>query len=184
MGVDKAGLEVGGRTLLESAIGILRPLCDEVLLATGPAPRHVELGLPVVLDRVADGGPLAGLEAALEAARHERALVIAVDMPHLSGDLLARIAERAERDDCDALLARGPDGVEPLCAAYHVRVAPAARAALDAGDRRMVALFAHSAGAFRPRLETFDVDAGGELANVNTSEDLDRARGLVGGGRA
>ncbi len=184
MGSDKAALEVGGQTLLERAVAALRPICDEVLLATGSAARYPECGLPVVLDRAPDLGPLAGLEAALAAARYERLLVVAVDMPALEPDDLARLAERAERDDCDVLLVSSAAGVEPLCGVYHTRVAPAVRAALDAGDRRMIALFAHDwTDGRRPRLESLDAAEfarAGVLENVNTATDLDRARGAIG----
>ncbi len=180
MGFDKAALEVGGVTLLERAVAALRPLCDEVLLATGSAPRYLELGLPIVLDRAPDLGPLAGLEAALEAARFERVIVIAVDMPAVEHALLAELAERSERDDCDVLLISSTAGVEPLCGVYHRRVAPAVRAALDAEERRMTALFSHPlADGRRPRLESLDAAQcghAGALANVNTAADLDMAR--------
>ena len=184
MGFDKAALELGGRTLLERALASLRPLCDEVLLATGSTPRYLELGLPLVLDRASDLGPLAGLEAALEAARFERVLVIAVDMPAVESALLRQIAERAERDDCDVLLLASAAGVEPLCGAYHTRVAPAVRAALDADERRMTAVFRHPLSDGRPpRLEVLDAEPLGHaraLANVNTSADLVRARAEFG----
>lgn len=177
MGHDKAALEVGGATLLERALATLRPVCDEVLLATGASPRYVELGMPIVLDRAPDLGPLAGLEAALSAARRERVVVLAVDMPNVDSELIELLCERAERDDCDALLAASADGVEPLCGVYHVRLRAAARAALDAGERRMTAVFAHAlADGRRPRLETHDAECASALENVNTSDDLDRVR--------
>jgi molybdopterin-guanine dinucleotide biosynthesis protein A len=187
MGRDKAELEVGGCTLLERALGVARTTCDEVLLAAGPSPRYVDHGVRVILDRAPDLGPLAGLEAALDAARAQRVLFLAVDMPAVEADLARALFDRAERDDCDALLLRGPGGVEPLCGVYHVRVLPAVRAALDAGERRMVALFTHAlADGRRARLDVFDpAGCGGAEAarNVNTTADLERARAEFDGER-
>lgn len=180
MGADKATLRVGGVTLLERALAALRPVCDELLLATGDAPRYAELGLPVVLDRGPDLGPLAGLEAALEGARYERVLCLAVDMPGVEPALLEMLCARAEREDLDALLLAGDAGVEPLCGVYHTRLAPAARAALDAGERRMTALYSHLlADGRRPVLAVHDAAASGHapaVRNVNTAADLDDAR--------
>jgi len=179
MGSDKAELELGDRRLLDRAIAVLDAVSDEVLLATGATPRYTGRGRPIVLDRAPDLGPLAGLEAALGAAQFERVVVLAVDMPGVDAELLRAACERAERDDCDALLARSSTGNEPLCAVYHTRIAPAVRAALDAGQRRMIAFFDHEfEDGRRPRLDTFDVAQAGSAAsvmNLNTALEFEGA---------
>ncbi len=181
MGSDKAELVLGERRLLDRAIAALDAVCDEVLLATGATPRYETRGRPIVLDRGPDLGPLAGLEAALAAARFERVCVLAVDMPAVDADLVRALFERAERDDCDALVVRSASGVEPLCAVYHTRLAPAVRAALDAGERRMTALFAHPfanahAEDRRPRLDTFDPRIAAVTLNLNTTSEFELAQ--------
>jgi len=184
MGRDKAELELlCGTTFLAHAIATLRPVVDEVLLATGPTPRYVEFGLPVVLDVERDLGPLAGLEAALRAARHERVVVLAVDMPAIDSHVLATLAERAEQNDLDALVLASASGPEPLCGVYHTRLAVCIRSALAAGERRMTALFSYPlADGRRSQLATIDVaecaDRDATL-NVNTAEDLARARAAL-----
>jgi len=181
MGRDKALLELAdGETFLARAIATLRPLVDEVLLATGATPRYTEFGLPIVLDRERDQGPLAGLDAALHAARHERVVVLAVDMPAVGSELLATLAERAERDDLDALVLASANGPEPLCGVYHTRLSVCIRAALAAGERRMTALYSYPlADGSAPRLSTIDASEcadSGAILNVNTVEDLARAQ--------
>ncbi len=180
MGRDKALLELGdGTTFLEQAIATLWPVVDEVLLATGATRRYLEFGLPLVLDRERDQGPLAGLEAALLAARHERVVVLAVDMPAIASGVLATLAEHAEREDLDAVVLASASGPEPLCGVYHRRLACCIRSALDDGERRMTALFAYPlADGRRPRLTTIDAADcadGDATLNVNTTEDLARA---------
>jgi molybdopterin-guanine dinucleotide biosynthesis protein A len=192
MGRDKATIDLAGRTLLERAVAALTPSVDAVLLATGAEPRYAQLGLGCVLDRAPGAGPLAGLEAALAAALAAdsaarapavgaRVAVLAVDMPGVDSALVAALCERAERDDADALLLATESGVEPLCGVYHVRVLPAVRAALDAGERRMTAFTAHPlADGRRPRIETLDPRALGAAhatLNVNDPRDLAAARG-------
>jgi len=97
-GGDKAGIRVGGKTILERVIACLAPQCSRVILnANGDAARFAETGLPVVADRVPDhAGPLAGILAGLDwAADHapEVAWVVSVpsDCPFLPRDLLARL---------------------------------------------------------------------------------------------
>jgi molybdenum cofactor guanylyltransferase len=184
MGVDKAEIELAGRTLLERAVAALAGACDEVLLATGGEPRYPSLGLSVVLDRVPGAGPLAGLEAGLEHARGEWVAALACDMPHADARLFERLHARARERDLDACLYEGPSGVEPLCGVYRRSCLPAVRAALDAGERRVVAFERHPTAEGRaPRVGRLSEDelepelaARRPSANVNTPEDLARER--------
>jgi molybdopterin-guanine dinucleotide biosynthesis protein A len=180
MGADKARLELHGRTLLDHAVAALDRACGEVWLATGDTPRYAELGRRIVLDRSAGLGPLAGLEAALANAPEGWVAILACDMPAVDALLVARLFEAAESGADDAVMLGSSAGVEPLCAVYHTRLAVCARAALDAGDRRMIDLFAHPlADGRRPRYALLDERAlgrDGASANLNTAVDLERAR--------
>jgi molybdopterin-guanine dinucleotide biosynthesis protein A len=141
MGTDKARLELTGKSLLERALGAFEGLATARIIATGRQRRYEELGLPCVLDRRPDGGPLAGLEAGLECA---------CDMPWATPAAFEALL--AEARGADACLLTGPRGAEPLFAVYHARVLPAVRSALDAGERRMISFHApafHAQGGSR-----------------------------------
>src|SRR5260221_24295 len=118
MGADKAALRLAGSTLLEPAAAELDPIATETLLACGTSPRYAELGRPLVLDAYLEGGPLAGLEAALARSRTEWLAAIACDMPRAEGRALLTLLEHAERHGLDACLLETEKGVEPLCAVY------------------------------------------------------------------
>lgn len=182
MGADKARLELEGKSLLERALGAFDGLASARILATGRAPRYPELGLPCVLDRRPDGGPLAGLEAALEwmvqnGAEQGWCLTLACDMPYAAPAAFEALL--AEAQGADACLLAGPRGAEPLFAVYHPRVLRAVRAALDAGERRMIA-FHRGHGAVRVRslpAERLPAPLGLRcLCNVNTPGELERER--------
>ena len=128
MGQDKAHLLVGGRRLLEAAVERVRPLVDDLLLACGAEPRYQELGLPVVLDREAGGGPLLGLEAGLEQAQAGWLLAVACDLPALDHGTLQGLLEAAKGSPCDIVVYSDSKGDEPLCALYHTRTLPFVRA--------------------------------------------------------
>ena len=83
MGSDKAFLEFGGRTLLERAIETVGEVCGVVTIV-GDAAKFASYG-PVVADLYPGCGPLAGIHAALSAFFAELNLVMAVDMPFVSG---------------------------------------------------------------------------------------------------
>ena len=177
MGRDKARIELGGRPLLAHALDVFDALGVPVRLACGAAPRYAEFGRELVLDDVAGAGPLAGLTAGLEAAAGagERWLaVLACDMPRASADVLRRLLERARAEDLDACLAGVERGSQPAYAVYHTRCAVPARAALEAGERRLIAFH----GALRVGVLPLERDAATAL-NVNTPDEL--ARVAAGG---
>jgi molybdopterin-guanine dinucleotide biosynthesis protein A len=203
MGRDKAGLVLGASTLLERAVATVRALTPDVLLACGPRPRYAELGVPLVLDRRADAGPLAGLEAGLSAASADLVLVLACDMPHADRETLAALVEIARRERLDVALVHSDNGLEPLCAVWSTRMAHAVRAALDAGEHNVTRAFDQPlADGTSPRvravspseLPASEIRAGqlprselrrGDLhANVNTPADLERERTARGAGGA
>jgi molybdopterin-guanine dinucleotide biosynthesis protein A len=185
MGVDKAGLALGeGPSFLERAVGLARATCGEVVLACGPAPRHAELGLPLALDAVPDGGPLAGLAAGLAVLRAERAVALPLDMPRLVPGVVEALQERALRDGLDVCFLTGEAGREPLCAVYGRRALPAMERALAAGERRVVSFLEPRHGGAElcvgelPLCEALPGGAdAGCLENVNTPSDLARLRG-------
>ncbi len=174
MGIDKARIAVGGDTLLERAVKTLSELTPRVMLACGATERYADLGLPLCLDRRPDAGPLAGLESALASAREEWILALACDLPRLRAEDLARLIDRARADDLDACYFETSRGLEPLCALYRRACLPAVRAALAAGERRMISFLDHEiAGGARPRIGTVPAEEFAErLVNVNSPEDL------------
>lgn len=180
MGADKALLALGERTLLERAIACLAPHASPVRLACGESERYGAFGLELVCDRRASAGPLAGLEAGLEAASESGAggyvCVLAVDMPRADAQLVARLLAHARANDLDACLLASVGGVEPLCAVYHTRLLPRVRAALDAGERKVTSFFAPEFGADAARVAHLTAGASGAELNLNTPADLERER--------
>jgi molybdenum cofactor guanylyltransferase len=89
MGRDKAFMQVSGETLLARQIRIVREAgADEVFVSGRAGTDYSMFGCPVLTDDFPDTGPLAGIERALVAARHNLILVLAVDLPAMSGMFL------------------------------------------------------------------------------------------------
>ncbi|HYL70638.1 MAG TPA: molybdenum cofactor guanylyltransferase, partial [Candidatus Dormibacteraeota bacterium] len=97
MGRAKAWLEVGDTILLRWVVDRLAPGFAEVITAF-VEPEQIEQPIPyrIVFDRKRAGGPLAGIEAGLLAARLDPVFVIACDMPYVTPDV-ARVAVAASR---------------------------------------------------------------------------------------
>ncbi len=99
----------------------------------GPQARYGELGWPVVEDERPGEGPLGGLLAALGAAREERCLIVACDMPSLTVEALKGLVEQPVA--ADVVMAGSERGGEPLCAVYRTASLPVLRKAFAEGER-------------------------------------------------
>lgn len=140
MGQDKALLELNRQPLAMRMVETLRPVVSEVGLVGSPE-RYRHLGLPVLADREAGKGPVAGIATALAASWFEWNLVVACDLPYLETRFLQLLLEEAADGEWDAVVPRvGPaPGWQPLCAAYHRRALPAFERVL-AGERLKISL--------------------------------------------
>jgi len=176
LGGDKAAVELApGETLLQRALTLVAPLSDDVIVVRRPDQRLATQGARIVTDQPPFEGPLAGILAGLEAARHEWSLVVACDMPFLSAPVVRYLM--ALRPGHDIVVPRLEVGMEPLHALYHRRAAAAIRGALERGEHRLISFYR----ALRVRAVTSDELApfdreGRTFFNINTPEDLQQAR--------
>jgi molybdopterin-guanine dinucleotide biosynthesis protein A len=175
MGSDKARIAFRGRPLAEYTIGVLEEICDEVLVASGDGTRLGWLGRPQVADPLPNAGPLAGLAAGLERARHDLVAVLAVDMPFASADVF-RLLETLWSGE-EALVPETEDGLEPLHAVYAKHAAPGLREALNDGVRAMHEALREIDVRIVREAEWRPADPSGRFAiNVNSPQDLQRLR--------
>ena len=178
-GADKGALVVGGRTIRDRQIDVLRGLVDEIVLIGGPATAgRAGAGLPHVPDLAEGRGPLAGMQAALHHAGDAACtLIVACDLPFLSRPFLAFLLARAQADDAaDVVVPRSGDRLHPLCAAYNRRVREAVDRRVASGALAVQALFDEvRVDVIEPEVvATFDPD-GLMFWNVNTPDEYERA---------
>src|SRR5262245_33197074 len=94
-GQDKAALVVGGQTILARQLSVLGEVSDDILIVGSRQPVPPAGAIRQIGDRVADSGPLGGLDAALSACRSETLIVVACDMPFVSAAFLRHLAALA-----------------------------------------------------------------------------------------
>ena len=171
MGVDKAFLDFEGHTMLDRAIAVLSQTCDAVAIV-GDAAKFAGRGV-VVPDLYSGCGPLAGIHAALTHSSADLNLVMAVDMPSVSPELVEFLFATAAECDAVVVLPRTARGSQPLCAVYRPAFAATAEAALKAGKYKIDALFA---GIAVRAVEDGELASAGfsesMFFNVNTPDDL------------
>jgi molybdopterin-guanine dinucleotide biosynthesis protein A len=177
---------VGATRIVDRVAGALAAAADTLLLvANDDAAAEWLPGARTVADVRPGNGSLGGLHAALAHAE-TAVLVVAWDMPFVTGGLLARLRVLGEAAlDADAVVprVRTERGArpEPLCAYYGPGCLAAVERRLDAGERRLTALL----GDLRVHwLDGAALAAHGEasvlFANVNTRDDLARATARAG----
>ncbi|GAA1505803.1 NTP transferase domain-containing protein [Streptomyces albidochromogenes] len=115
-GVDKPGVRVGGRTLLDRVLGVCGGAGTTVVVGGRRATvRAVEWAR----EEPAGGGPLAALDAGVRRTNAESVLVLSADLPFVRRATVRRLLDALAGDGVEAALlvdAAGRD--QPLVAAY------------------------------------------------------------------
>jgi molybdopterin-guanine dinucleotide biosynthesis protein A len=173
MGRDKAHVEIDGVPAASRISRLLVDLFEEVLIVGGNPPAAA-CGRRVA-DPEGPQCPLRGIVGSLAAASCERVLVVATDLPLVTADLLLALVAWPEADAVVPRTARGP---HPLCALYRREpVLRVARARLADGRLAMRGLLEAIDTVTLEEADLALVDPDGTaLLNVNTPEDLARAR--------
>jgi molybdopterin-guanine dinucleotide biosynthesis protein A len=178
-GRDKSRLRIGSATILDRQLAVVSPLAERVFVVASDSGRVHARGLTVVLDRMPGTGTLGAVYTALSASTGELTLVVACDMPFLSGPFLAHMAA-AVTGDVDVVIPRTVDGYQPLCALYARRSLIPIRRRIEAGQLKVLDLLAdvrvREIGA--SEIARYDPD-GTLFLNVNTPEDYARALTLA-----
>lgn len=176
MGGEKPLRSLRGRTLLELAADICRPLTGRIVAAVGPRTLDVPTGVVAAADAPEheNCGPLAGIAAGMTALGRPVAVVLACDLPNIPTALLERLVEGLSGAPC-AFCSHGGQP-EPLVCALRVKPMLARiTASLAARELRVVPLWRTSGAReladddladFAPLERTF--------ANVNTLDELQR----------
>lgn len=171
MGRDKATLEVGGMTLFERTLEILRTFFPAVLIA-GDRPDLARPQVPCYPDRY-PGSALGGLYTGLLEAATDWIFVAPCDMPNVDPAIVRLLLER--RAGHDVVLPRTASGLEPLFALYRKSCLDPMRAMLEAGEYRIYDFY----GQVRVRyVDEMELPPGWRrgLLNINTPDEYRQLR--------
>lgn len=134
MGICKAMLKIEGETMLSRLTSRL-DCFEEILLSTNDPILADGLPLRVVFDIYHNAGPLAGLHAALLAARHDVLFCVPCDMPNFVAELPQLLLKQYNGED--ALVCQDSTmRLYPLCGLYARSILPRLEAQLQHGHYR------------------------------------------------
>jgi len=177
MGTDKAFLEFDGQTLLVRALAAVGTVCSSVAIV-GNDSRYQQYA-SLVTDVFPGCGPLGGIHAALTSSSVDLNLMLAVDMPFVTGELMEFLFEAADKSGAVITVPRVGKGFQPLCAIYRREFGASAEAALRAGKYKIDAVFAdlptRIVGESELAVNGF---SDGRFFNVNTPQDCLKAEGF------
>jgi molybdopterin-guanine dinucleotide biosynthesis protein A len=178
-GEPKALIELGGRRIIDRVLDVLRVVADDLLIVTNTPELYASLGVPMVPDAFPDHGSLGGIYSGLWAASGHAAFTVACDMPFLVPEVARLVIERAPL--ADVVVPESGGRFETLHACYAKACLGPMETRLRQGrlkitgffdDVRVLPIHDEEVAPFRSPEILF--------MNVNTPEELARARELVG----
>lgn len=170
-GIDKSLIEIGGVTLIQRTLAILRPLFSEILISGWHANIMLPEGVIPVHDNFPGTGPLAGIEASMKAASLPYIFVFGGDMPWLSEKIITAQALNFLEDPPEVLVPRTDRMTEPLHAIYDCTLHSSLEKYLRSGGKPAVRDFIALS-----QVRYFDLPSNEEImkafTNINNPEDL------------
>ena len=193
MGKDKALLPYPGQpgepseTFLEHLVTVLGFCCSEVFVVARDevqASLYAHVDAQIVLDGIPGGGPLVGLYSALQAISTPYAILVAVDMPFVTAQLLAYMLLGYQDDTILVPLVNGNPQV--TLAIYPRSILPLIEQRISQGRRDLRCLLDETRVRYIEGEQLRVVDA--ELRSftgINTPEEMQQASTKAGnaGGR-
>jgi molybdopterin-guanine dinucleotide biosynthesis protein A len=172
---DKSLLELAGTPQVARTARLLEGLVSRVTLV-GAADCLEGLGFPV-LEEASRRGAIFGVAAAMASSRTPWSLIVACDLPFLTPDWIEHLVSLAQDSDADMILP-----AEVLCMMCHERCTPALLEELGRARPKLGRVM----GTLKLQMVTEEdcrpYDPEGRLFfNVNTPEDYEMARVLMGG---
>ena len=173
MGADKAMVPIAGSPLWRRQLGVLAELQPQALWVSAPiVPSWCPPGIEVVADRLPSCGPLSGLAVGLRRMRTSHLLVLAIDLPLMTGEHLRKLSGTARPGL--GVVPQHSGYFEPLCAVYPAEASAAADEALQRGDMSLQNFVQDLLGHFRVRTYHLTVEEGALYLNMNTPSDIPR----------
>ena len=163
-GLDKAALEVGGMSLLDRALAAVQQANE--IIVVGPR-RPTSAPVQWTSESPAGGGPLRATIAGLELVTSDVVVVLAVDYPFVTPEVVAELLRAAGSRDGAALQDEG-GSMHYVVGAYQTNVLRAAVDGKPPSDASMRSLF--------ETLDVAAVRAYRAALDIDTPEDVDRAR--------
>lgn len=164
MGQDKALLPFSTYTTLgQYQYEKLSKLFTNVYLSIKE--QKFDFACQTIIDIYEESSPLVALVSCFEALEAENIFVLSVDAPLVDKEIIVPLYETSQlpnNQNKDAIIAKSPKGVQPLCGFYKRSILPLARAYLSNHKHKLTALLDEANTFYLP----FDKETA--FTNLNT----------------
>lgn len=178
-GFNKAFMRVNGTAVIQRTIKILEKIFAEIIIATNSAQdfKMYDNKAIIARDIIKDIGPLGGIHSALSITSKEAVFFVACDMPYLHNELIRQQLEYFKTKECNALVPKINDFLEPLHAIYKKNLTDDIRRFVKENGNYSIKSFLKTVKVCYWNLEDtlFHRDI---FRNVNTEEDARIIQGL------
>ena len=178
MGQDKATIRVGESTLIGRTYEVAKEVFEEIIVVSS-LHRSID-GIPerIVHDVFPAPGSLTGIASALLHADTPYVFVLGCDMPFLTPRAMLYIIAQAKGEQIIVPLTE--KGFEPLHAIYHRSCLSPMLTCIARGHMKTKLLFPFFCVKALPPDPSFFNESISVFTNVNTREDLSRAKRALG----
>jgi len=178
-GVIKPNLKVGGETLISKILNVLDNIFEEKIIVTNtPEEFKCYTGCIIVTDQFIGRGPLGGIHAALKSSMSDSVFIFGGDMPLLDKHLIERQINLFRSLDCDILVPKIGDSLEPLHSVFR-------RSVLSDLEKYLIDYKDKSVRSFYKEVKTtfMELDDTEEIrhifANINLHSDIDMIEKII-----
>jgi molybdopterin-guanine dinucleotide biosynthesis protein A len=183
-GHDKVSERIGNTSLLEQVISHVDPISKDIIIVTAKERTFAQLAnhpkVKIVTDIFPGQGSLGGIYTGLVKSESFYNLVVAADMPFLNESLLRYMIKVA--DGYDFILPHINSWYEPLHAIYSRNCINPIKSILEQGKKVIVELFNYVKVRYVEAKEIDQFDPKHlSFFNINTREDLERAKKITEG---
>ena len=122
MGVNKALLKVGNKTIIERSRDLMQNIFEKVFLSTNDFETYMFLNIPMIADIYKNLGPLSGIHAGLVTSETNKNFFLSCDLPLMPEEMIRYIAEYKTKSD--VLIASASGRSQYLCGIYNKSLIP------------------------------------------------------------
>ncbi|MFX0195752.1 MAG: molybdenum cofactor guanylyltransferase, partial [Candidatus Hodarchaeota archaeon] len=182
-GGNKALTKINGQYLIEWIIESYKEIFNEIIISTNAPSLYRFKGIKTVKDIIPHKGPLVGIFSSLKESLNNQIFVSACDMPFIRPSLIRYMVMKSKGYDV-VVPSLGEEMLEPLHALYKKSCLPAIERAIKANQVRVISFYSNVRVYEMGREEIIQQDPKlDSFFNINTKEDLNKARELFKPGR-
>jgi molybdenum cofactor guanylyltransferase len=171
-GEIKSRIIFHGKSILTRIIEVYEQIFEEIIIVTNTPGEFTDFNRFLITgDLIPNRGPLGGIHAAMNSATNDILFVAAGDMPLLNKDLIRKQTEYFKEINCDILIPKIGESIEPLHGIYRKSLKESLEEFLNKNESCSVRDFLQGNNTRYMQLDQTEENAA-SFININSPEDM------------